>query len=218
VVAPDVPCEGELRGSTQSMQPLCNKIPEDKDPEGINDVSLKRKRADESEREDLDEPHKTRGRRPNYCYLNDPFPDEEEVGMGTESEELSLVANITVQSEGDEPKSLSEAKRSLEWPEWEFVINEELAQLLKKGTWRLVNKPMNAIPIMNQWVFMRKYNKNSDLLKYKGRLVAKGCSQRPGQDYDETFTPIVRLETMRAILAMAVTSVAAASSWCFLPF
>ena len=81
---------------------------------------------------------------------------------------------------------------------------EELDQLRKRGTWILTEKPANAIPINNKWVFTKKYNKDSDLLRYKGRLVVKGCAQRPGQDYTETFSPVVRLETLRAILALAV--------------
>jgi hypothetical protein len=45
------------------------------------------------------------------------------------------------------------------------------------GPWKLVNKPADAILISNKWVFLKKYNKLGDLLKYKGRLVAKGYAQ-----------------------------------------
>jgi hypothetical protein len=79
----------------------------------------------------------------------------------------------------------------------------ELAQLQTMGTWKLVDKPIDAVPISNKWVFNKKYTKAGDLLKYKGRLVVKGCAQRPGYDYQETFSPIVRLETVRGILAIA---------------
>lgn len=74
---------------------------------------------------------------------------------------------IAMKSKNNIPKSLKEAKRSSEWHEWESAMRDELAQLLRKGTWKLVTKPDSAIPITNKWVFMKKYNKNGDLLKYK---------------------------------------------------
>ena len=70
------------------------------------------------------------------------------------------------------------------------------------GTWKLVEKPPDAIPIANKWTFVRKRNKAGEIIKYKARLVAKGCAQRPGHDYVETFSPVVRMETIRAILAL----------------
>jgi len=73
------------------------------------------------------------------------------------------------------------------------------------GTWKLVEKPAGTIPINNKWVFAKKRNKEGVLTKYKARLVAKGCTQRPGHDYIETHSPVMRLETIRAILAIAPT-------------
>jgi hypothetical protein len=70
------------------------------------------------------------------------------------------------------------------------------------GTWELVDKPPNAIPVANKWVFIRKRNKLGEIVKYKARLVAKGYSQRPGQDYNETYSPVIRLDMLRAILAL----------------
>ena len=90
--------------------------------------------------------------------LNDPFSDEEE---GDLLEQI-LVATTEMSSEGDKPKSLAKAQRSPEWLEWEHVVREELDQLHKKGTWILVEKPADAIPISNRWVFVKKYNKYGD--------------------------------------------------------
>jgi len=106
---------------------------------------------------------------------------------------------------GDDCHSLKEARASPDWPEWERAIQTELEQLQRMGTWELVDKPAGAMPIANKWVFNKKRNKEGVLTKYKARLVAKGCTQHPGHDYLETHSPVVRLETIRAILAIALT-------------
>ena len=51
------------------------------------------------------------------------------------------------------PRSLEEAKRSSEWTQWENAIKTKLDQLAKTGTWELVKKPKDAIPIPNKFVF-----------------------------------------------------------------
>ncbi len=112
------------------------------------------------------------------------------------NETFSVAAN-------DGELTLKEVRKSAKWPEWEKAIQAELAQLKKMGTWKLMPKPKNTIPIANKWVFAKKRNKAGQLTKYKARLVAKGCAQRPGYDYAETHSPIVCLETIRLLLAMA---------------
>jgi len=73
------------------------------------------------------------------------------------------------------------------------------------GTWKLVDKPHDAIPIANKFVFAKKQDKDGIVTKYKARLVAKGYAQQPGYNYVDTHSPVVRLETIRAILALAPT-------------
>src|SRR6266850_4303135 len=70
------------------------------------------------------------------------------------------------------------------------------------GTWKLVEKPPDVIPIANKWVFAKKRDKMGQIIKYKARLVAKGCAQQLGHDYVETHSPVVRLETLQAILSI----------------
>ena len=126
----------------------------------------------------------------DYRYLNDPFPDEEEAGIVEVREEVFAVVL------DDDCHSLQEAKASPEWPEWESAIHAELDQLHKMGTWRLVDKPAGVIPIANKFVFTKKRDKEGRLLKYKARLVTKGCAQQPGFDYVETHSLVVHLETI----------------------
>ena len=65
-----------------------------------------------------------------------------------------------------------------------------------------MEKPSDAVLISNKWVLTKKYNKAGELVKYKVRLIAMGCAQRPGQDYNETFSPVVCLETIHVILSL----------------
>ena len=184
-VAPDLPREGEEpEGSTRLSGDLISP--------GTGD---KRKREEDDN--DQFEPRKTRGNRPNYRHLDNPYSDEDD-DIFTSDEQFANSAIIP----GDELHSLAEARRSPDWPEWEKAAKSEYNQLLDMGTWKLVDKPLDAIPIANKWTFVKKRNKAGEIVKYKARLVAKGCAQRPGYDYVETFSPVVRMETIRAILAL----------------
>ena len=147
-----------------------------------------------------DEPRKTRGKRVDYKYLNDPFPDKVEVGIVSIAKEDAFAV-----IPDDDCRSLQDARSSYEWPDWDRAIQAELEQLRDKQTWKLVDKPPNVNVIANKWVFAKKREKDGRIIKYKARLVAKGCAQRPGYDFIETHSPVVRLETIRAILAIAPT-------------
>jgi len=92
---------------------------------------------------------------------------------------------------------------SQEWLEWEEAIKTELDQLNCMGTWKLVEKPPGVIPIANKFVFTKKTDKDGKLQKYKARLVAKGCTQCLGYDFLEMHSPVVRVETIRSLLAVA---------------
>ena len=136
-------------------------------------------------------------------YIRKRFQDEDEDDEVTlTSVDIICEAYSELPITGNQYITYEDARKSAEWPEWEKAIRAELDQLKNMGTWELVEKPPNAIPIANKWVLLKKYNKQGELVKYKARLVAKGCSQRPGYDYNETYSPVVRLETIRAILAL----------------
>ena len=53
-----------------------------------------------------------------------------------------------------------------------------------------------------KWIYKSKFDADGNVVKHKARLVAKGFSQQPGIDYNETFSPVARLDTVRTMLAM----------------
>ena len=81
---------------------------------------------------------------------------------------------------------------------WRTACTEELNALKKRDIFELVDRPTSRKTIKNRWVF----NVKSDGRR-KAHLVAKGFSQVEGLDFDQIFSPIVRFETVRLILALA---------------
>jgi len=60
----------------------------------------------------------------------------------------------------------------------------------------MVDKPKNVVPILNKWVLTKKHDKEGNVVKYKARLVARGFTQRPGLDYNKTFSLVMQFETI----------------------
>jgi hypothetical protein len=75
--------------------------------------------------------------------------------------------------------------------------------LVDNNTFKLVELPAGHRPIHAKWVYKLKYKADGSVDRYKARWVAKGYSQQYGVDYDETFAPVMRLENLRFLLALA---------------
>ncbi|KAI5333988.1 hypothetical protein L3X38_024121 [Prunus dulcis] len=86
---------------------------------------------------------------------------------------------------------------------WQEAMNAELEMIEKNNTWELVERPADKPVIGVKWVFKTKLNLDGTVQKHKARLVAKGYSQKPGIDYNETFAPVARLDTIRTLIALA---------------
>ncbi|GJW91398.1 retrovirus-related pol polyprotein from transposon TNT 1-94 [Tanacetum coccineum] len=86
---------------------------------------------------------------------------------------------------------------------WIVVMQEELNQLIANDVWELVPQPRNMTIIETKWVFRNKLDENGVVSRNKARLVAQGYNQQEGIDYDETYAPVARLESIRILLAYA---------------
>jgi hypothetical protein len=82
-------------------------------------------------------------------------------------------------------------------------MQQEYSFLIDNGTWKLVDLPPGCMVFNNMWIYKVKSNTAGDVSRFKARIVAKGCSQRDGLDYTETFSPIIRMANLRLFLAIA---------------
>ncbi|GJT99423.1 retrovirus-related pol polyprotein from transposon TNT 1-94 [Tanacetum coccineum] len=99
-----------------------------------------------------------------------------------------------------EPKNIKEA---IQDESWTMAMQEELNQFKTNDVWCLVPPPKNQTIIGTKWVFKNKLDENGVVSRNKARLVAQGYNQQEGIDFDETYAPVARLESIRILLAYA---------------
>ncbi|GKD84513.1 retrovirus-related pol polyprotein from transposon TNT 1-94, partial [Tanacetum coccineum] len=121
------------------------------------------------------------------------------------SEPSSPAHSIThsLQSPSSGSSSSSDASSSDSPPPKFHAMLKEIEAIEKNSTWELVDAPVNKNIVGLKWLFRTKYNADGSIQKHKARLVAKGYSQEQGIDYEETFSPVARFETVRIFLALA---------------
>jgi hypothetical protein len=90
-------------------------------------------------------------------------------------------------------------------PKWDNAMDEEITMLDVNVTWELVVLPKDKKAIGCKWVYKIKHNADGSMSRYKARLVAKGYAQTYGIDYEESYSPVAKMTTVRAIIAMATT-------------
>ena len=99
-----------------------------------------------------------------------------------------------------EPQTYSEVMQSKGWQE---AIASEVKSIKENETWEVVDLPAGKRTISAKWIFREKNDTSGEVIKLKARLVAKGYEQVHGEDFYETFAPVVRWSTIRTILAVA---------------
>nr|KYP55970.1 Retrovirus-related Pol polyprotein from transposon TNT 1-94 [Cajanus cajan] len=82
-------------------------------------------------------------------------------------------------------------------------MDEEFGAIERNKTWELTNLPEGARPIGVKWVYKKKMNVEGEVERYKARLVVKGYRQKKGIDYDEVFSPVTRMESIRLLISLA---------------
>ena len=106
--------------------------------------------------------------------------------------------------ENDESTTYEKSLNSLESYQWLKAMKSEMDSMYTNQVWTLVDPPEGIKPIGCKWIFNKKTDMEGNVITYKARLVAKGYRQKQGVDYDETFSPVAMLKSIRILLAIVV--------------
>ena len=109
-------------------------------------------------------------------------------------------AHLTIHRE---PTTFDEATACPEKAKWKEAMGKEMKSLEENKVWELIPLPPGKKAIGSKWVYKVKTNSDGSFERYKARLVARGFDQKFGSDYDETFCPVVRMESLRTLMSLS---------------
>ncbi|WCJ31679.1 Retrovirus-related Pol polyprotein from transposon TNT 1-94 [Euphorbia peplus] len=113
-----------------------------------------------------------------------------------EGEETLVVDN-------DEPRNYKEAINSPDSAKWKQAMQSEMDSMYENKVWTLVDSSEDMRYVGCRWIFKKKRDMDGKVVTYKARLVAKGYTQKQGIDYEETFSPVAMIKSIRIMLAIA---------------
>lgn len=130
-------------------------------------------------------------------------PTKEHQDDQIDDEEVFHEANI-IQFSGMTEISLNDALNGLHTDEWKNALTHEVRQILNRDTWMIVSRPVDKTVVGSRFVLTDKLSSDGKIDCRKARLVAKGFNQKPGIDYEQSFAPVARLESLRLLVAISV--------------
>ncbi|KAG6622435.1 Gag-pol Polyprotein [Phytophthora cinnamomi] len=104
------------------------------------------------------------------------------------------------------PASYKEARVSPQWTRWRAAMEDKLRSLWSRQTWRLVRRTeTNGTKVITfRWVYALKRDEHGCIKSYKARFVIHGFKQEFGVNFNETYAPVVRFESIRAAIYYAI--------------
>jgi hypothetical protein len=105
----------------------------------------------------------------------------------------------------DTHKIIVEAFASPDADDWKEAVRSEMDSILSNETWELVDRPYGSKLVGCKWVFKKKLRPDGTIDKYKASLVAKGCTQKKGGDFFDTYSLVSRLATIHVLLSLAAS-------------
>jgi hypothetical protein len=169
--------------NTETNQPSPSPLTEPNDPqEEENDPQIKIPSNEASQEQELR--RSSRDRRANTRYSTNDF--------------VLLV-------DGGEPEFFEEVIESEHKKKWLEAMQDEIKSLHENNTFELVELPKGKKVLKNKWVYRVKFEGQENKPRYKARLVVKGFDQKKGVDFEEIFSPVVKMSSIRAVLGLAAS-------------
>ena len=130
--------------------------------------------------------------------IEDPEVDDNRVTQKSKRQRVakSFGDDLAIYLVDDTPKTIDEAYSSPDADSWKEAVRCEMYSIMTNGTWEVAVHPYGCKPVGCKWVFKKKLRPDGTIKNYKTRLVAKGYTQKVGEDYFDTFSPVARLTTI----------------------
>ena len=106
-------------------------------------------------------------------------------------------------TDGGEPETYQEAILHESKKGWVKVMQAEVRSLIENHIYDLVKLPQGNKALINKLVYRLKTVNNGSQLRYKARLIVKGFNQKKGINFEEIFSPVVKMSSIRVVLGLA---------------
>ncbi|KAL0394696.1 UNVERIFIED_CONTAM: Retrovirus-related Pol polyprotein from transposon TNT 1-94 [Sesamum latifolium] len=103
----------------------------------------------------------------------------------------------------NDPRTYGEAMSDIDSDKWLEAMKSKMDSMGSNQVWSLVYPPKGVRSIGCKWVYKYKLGADREVTAFKTRLVAKGYTQQPGVDFDETYSPVAMAKSIRILLAIA---------------
>ncbi|KAL0427670.1 UNVERIFIED_CONTAM: hypothetical protein Slati_2941800 [Sesamum latifolium] len=109
---------------------------------------------------------------------------------------------LTSQLDND-PKTYEEAMSDIDSDKWLDAMKSKMDSMGSNQVWTLVDPPQGLRLVGCKWVYKCKLRVDEEVTAFKARLVTKGYTQRPGVDFEETYSPVAMAKSIQILLAIA---------------
>ncbi|TYK10608.1 gag/pol protein [Cucumis melo var. makuwa] len=121
-------------------------------------------------------------------------------------DDYSSEAQFIIPDDGiEDPLTFKQAMNDVDSDQWIKAMDLEMESMYSNSVWTLVDQPNDVRPIGCKWIYKRKRDQAGKVQTLKARLVAKGYTQKKGINYEETFSPLAMIKSIRILLSIATS-------------